>query len=229
MTDWTRLNFIVEGQTEETFVNRMIKPHLANYCINVSVRCVTTGRKRGRVFRGGMPNYSKIKNDVIGWLNEDRDAYLTTFFDFYGLTNDFPGYKEALSKRTTDQKLSCLENSFSKDIDNIRLIPYIQMYEFEALLYSEVSTLDETMQIYSFKSRLNELNDIIDSFINPEEINDKPNTAPSKRLLNLYEGYEKINHGCDAAELIGLPLIREKCYLFNRWLNALEALSPGQD
>jgi hypothetical protein len=48
-------------------------------------------------------------------------------------------------------------------------------------------------------------------------------------LLNLYEGYEKINHGCDAAELIGLALMREKCYLFNRWLNALEALSPGQD
>ncbi|MEN8218786.1 MAG: DUF4276 family protein [Pseudomonadota bacterium] len=82
MTDWTRLNFIVEGQTEETFVNRIIKPHLASYCINVSVICVTTGRKRGRVFRGGMPNYSKIKNDVIGWLNEERDAYLTTFFDF---------------------------------------------------------------------------------------------------------------------------------------------------
>ncbi|MEN8219136.1 MAG: DUF4276 family protein [Pseudomonadota bacterium] len=229
MTDWTRLNFIVEGQTEETFVNRIIKPHLASYCINVSVICVTTGRKRGRVFRGGMPNYSKIKNDVIGWLNEDREAYLTTFFDFYGLTNDFPGYKEALSKITIAQKLNCLEKSFSEDIDNIRLIPYVQMYEFEALLYSEVSTLDETMQIYSFKSRLNELNDIINSFINPEEINDNPNTAPSKRLLNLYEGYEKINHGCDAAELIGLALMREKCYLFNRWLNALEALSPGQD
>jgi len=103
------------------------------------------------------------------------------------------------------------------------------MYEFEALLYSDVSTLDDTMQIYSFKSRLNELNEIINSFVNPEEINNNPNTAPSKRLLNLYEGYEKINHGCDAAELIGLPLMREKCYLFNRWLNALEALSPGQD
>jgi len=71
-------------------------------------------------------------------------------------------------------------------VDNIRLIPYIQMYEFEALLYSEVSTLDETMQIYSFKSKLNELNDIINSFLTPEEINNNPNTAPSKRLLNLY-------------------------------------------
>ncbi len=227
MNQWPRLNFIVEGQTEETFVNRMIRPHLATYAINVSVRCVTTGRKRGRVFRGGMPNYFKIKNDIQGWLSEDSEAYLTTFFDFYGLTNDFPGYQEALSKKTISEKLSCLQDSFSQDIDNIRLMPYVQLYEFEALLYSNPSILDETMQIYSFKSKLNQLNEISNAYASPEEINNNPNTAPSKRVLNLYEGYEKITHGCDAAELIGLPSMREKCKLFNQWLNTLEALSPN--
>lgn len=222
MTNWTRLNFIVEGQTEETFINRMITPHLADYCINVSVRCITTGRKRGRVYRGGMPNYSKIKKDISTWLDEDKKAYLTTFFDFYGLTNDFPGYEKAISQITIEQKLSCLEDSFSKDINNIRLIPYIQMYEFEALLYSEISILDETIQ--SDSSKLKELNKIINSFSTPEDINNSPNTAPSKRLLELYKGYEKINHGCDAAEIIGLPLMREKCSLFHKWLSTLENL-----
>ena len=177
MNGWTRLNFIVEGQTEETFVNRMIKPHLANYAINASVRCVTTGKKRGRVFRGGMPNYLKIKNDINGWLCEDNEAYLTTFFDFYGLTHDFPGYQEALSKITVAQKLSCLKESFSKNIDNMRLIPYIQLYEFEALLYSDPSILDETMQLYSFQSKLNQLNEVINAYASPEEINNNPNTA----------------------------------------------------
>jgi len=81
------------------------------------------------------------------------------------------------------------------------------------------------MQIYSFKSKRKELNDIINAYSSPEEINNNPNTAPSKRLLNLYEGYEKITHGCDAAEFIGLALIRKKCYLFNKWMNTLEALS----
>jgi hypothetical protein len=228
MSQWTRLNFIVEGQTEETFVNRMIMPHLVTYSIDVSVRCVTTGRKKNRVFRGGMPSYLKIKNDIKGWLSEDREAYLTTFFDFYGLTNDFPGYQEALSKQTIAQKLCCLEASFSKDIENIRLIPYIQLYEFEALLYSNTSILDETMQIYSFKSKLNQLNDIINSYPSPEHINNDPNTTPSKRLLNLYEGYEKITHGCDAAELIGLSSMRQKCNLFNQWLTTLETLSPSR-
>lgn len=225
MTDWTRLNFIVEGQTEETFVNRIITPHLASYSISVSVRCVTTGRKKGRVFRGGMPSYQKLRNDIIGWLSEDKQAYLTTFFDFYGLTNDFPGYKQALSKTTIEQKFTCLEESLSKDINNNRLIPYIQIHEFEALLYSDITTLDETMQIYCFKSKFKQLNEIIKEYSSPEEINNNPNTAPSKRLLNLYEGYEKITHGCDAAELISLAVIRKKCHLFNKWMNSLEALS----
>jgi hypothetical protein len=174
-----------------------------------------------------MPNYLKIKNDIKGWLSEDNEAYLTTFFDFYGLTNDFPGYQEALSKKTIAEKLSCLQDSFSQDIDNIRLIPYIQLYEFEALLYSNPSILDETMQIYSFKSKLNQLIDITNAYASPEEINNNPNTAPSKSLLNLYEGYEKITHGCDAAELISLSSMRQKCELFNQWLNTLEALSAS--
>ena len=225
MSDWTRLNFIVEGQTEETFVNRMITSHLATYSINVSVRCVTTGRKQGHVFRGGMPSYHKIKNDIVGWLSEDKESYLTTFFDFYGLTNDFPGYQDAISKVTIEQKLRCVQDSLAEDIDNIRLIPYIQMYEFETLLYSDILTLDETMQMYSFKSKSNQLNEIIKCYTSPEEINNNPKTAPSKRLLKLYEGYEKITHGCDAAELIGLSLIRQKCYWFHQWMNRLEALS----
>jgi len=135
--------------------------------------------------------------------------------------------KKPFQKKKIADKLSCLQKSFSQDIDNIRLMPYIQLYEFEALLYSNPSILDETMQIYSFQSKLNQLNEITNAYASPEEINNNPNTAPSKRLLNLYDGYEKITHGCDAAELISLSSMRQKCELFNQWLNTLEALSPN--
>jgi hypothetical protein len=74
MSDWTRLNFIVEGQTEETFVNRMITSHLATYSINVSVRCVTTGRKQGHVFRGGMPIAFQKKKHFQTCHPDDRRA-----------------------------------------------------------------------------------------------------------------------------------------------------------
>ena len=84
----TRLHFVVEGQTEEEFVNSVIRPHLASRAIWADVRCVETGRRRGRIFRGGMLNYAKAKGDVVRWMKEDRqpDAYFTTMFDLYTLS-----------------------------------------------------------------------------------------------------------------------------------------------
>ena len=56
-----RLHFIVEGQTEETFVNRVLGPHLANQSIWAKARCVLTSRKRGIKHRGGNRNVFESK------------------------------------------------------------------------------------------------------------------------------------------------------------------------
>lgn len=39
-----RLHITAEGQTEETFVNRTLKHHLAQFGVYADVRCVLTGR-----------------------------------------------------------------------------------------------------------------------------------------------------------------------------------------
>ncbi len=59
-----RLNIIVEGQTEETFVNKILRPQLSVFNVFVSARCVETGRKRGRMFRGGMISYLKAQKNI---------------------------------------------------------------------------------------------------------------------------------------------------------------------
>ena len=51
---YVRLNFIVKGQTEETFVNQTLKPHLSRFSIGVSARVVTTKNKRGAKYRDGL-------------------------------------------------------------------------------------------------------------------------------------------------------------------------------
>jgi len=48
-----RLNIIVEGQTEETFINKILRPHLGDFNVFVTARRVETGRNRGKIFRGG--------------------------------------------------------------------------------------------------------------------------------------------------------------------------------
>ncbi|WP_211193646.1 DUF4276 family protein [Pyxidicoccus fallax] len=53
-----RLNIIVEGQTEETFVRDLLAPHLGERQVFVAARCVATGRRKERIFRGGLVSYA---------------------------------------------------------------------------------------------------------------------------------------------------------------------------
>ena len=66
-----RLNFVVEGQTEEAFVNNLLVPYLGAYSVWASVRCVMTKRTSRAKNSGGIPNYARAKNDILNWLRED--------------------------------------------------------------------------------------------------------------------------------------------------------------
>lgn len=64
-------------------------------------------------------------------------------------------------------------------------------------------------------------------FTTPEEINDSPHTAPSKRIEKLYSAYDKPVHPLLAARDMGLEAICRECDLFNNWLKKLEGLANG--
>src|SRR5579885_3026387 len=102
MTDGvTRLNILVEGQTEEAFVRDVLGPHLNSRSVFVACRRIETSRRREKstgqtfIFRGGLESYAKVKTDVLQWLKEDAGAFLTTMFDIYALPSDFPQYNAA--------------------------------------------------------------------------------------------------------------------------------------
>lgn len=62
------------------------------------------------------------------------------------------------------------------------------------------------------------------AFATPEDINNNPNTAPSKRVLGLYPAYRKVLEGTLAAQAIGIDRMRQECPHFRVWLEQLEAL-----
>lgn len=236
MSDGIRINFIVEGPTEEIFVRDMLKEPLALKGIYVKARSVEFRRrpikgakyiKAGKQFkirRGGLLDYYKAKNDINRWISEDREAYITTMFDFYALPDNFPKYDDA--KRYTDpyKKVKLLEDAFKDEVRNSRFIPYIQLHEFEGILFSDIFAMDEVLRPFH-GSKLTELKAIRDAFASPEEIDDGEETAPSKRLLDLYKSYEKPVEGSRIAQRIGLDTIRTECKHFNEWLVGLEALA----
>ena len=222
-----RLHFIVEGQTEETFVKRVLHPHLATLSIWVKVRCVMTSRKRGVKYRGGIRRYAQAKSDIKAWIMEDQnpDARFTTMFDLYGLPTDFPGYEDAAQTSDPYKRVRTLEDALSEDISDSRFIPYIQLHEFEALLLSDPQKLDS--QFSDRSAEIQQLVEMVSEFDSPELVNDGDDTAPSKRITDEMPEYEKMkaSAGPIVAEKIGLPTLRLMCEHFGKWLGRLEALA----
>ena len=102
--------------------------------------------------------------------------------------------------------------------------PYVQMHEFEALLFSDISKF-QLHDDWNNKSKT-KLQRVCNRFATPEDINNGIQTAPSKRLDDIFPGYgkNKTLYGPLIAEDIGLAKIRQECPRFNNWIGQLEKL-----
>lgn len=216
-----RVLISVEGQTEETFIRDVLRDYFEPVGIYLIPTLVTTKIvKDGPNFKGGVTNYGKIKRDLLRLL-KDRDAVaVTTMYDLYELPKDFPGYA-TLPPHPYD-KVRHLEESFSRDIGDNRFKPYIQLHEFEAFLF--VAPEITATELELSYNQLSAITQIRNHFTTPEEINDNPNTAPSRRIMNIYGSYDKIFDGPFVTSSVGLDRLRAACPHFNQWINWLEGL-----
>lgn len=225
---YVRLNLIVEGQTEETFVHQTLKPHLSRFSVGVSARVVTTSKQRGVKYRGGLSSYAKARRDITLWTKQDKntDVRFTTMFDLYGLPTDFPAYAAAVQNNPF-QRVEALEDALAKDISDYRFIPYIQLHEFEALILAGPRELDS--QFDNRADGIARLEAMVSQFPSSEHINEGTDTAPSKRIIREIPEYEgsKVSAGPIVAAKIGLPTLRSKCSHFAQWLDKLERLAEG--
>lgn len=222
---WVRLYVTTEGQSERKFAEEVLRPHLANHYIDVRARVVLTNRKLGK--RGGIIDYDKIRGDLHRLMLEDQqaEARFTTMIDLYALPNQFPGWTNAKQLMHPHDRIRVLEESLKADFADHRFLPYIQLHEFEALLYCDLSQLQK--RISGSEAGLRKLAYEVKD-ISPEEINEGATTAPSKRIIRHVPIYEKskVRVGAAAAAAIGLPTLRSKCPHFNSWIKSLEALAP---
>jgi hypothetical protein len=178
-----RLHIFAEGQTEEEFVNSMLVEHLGNFNICTDVRCIETSRDRQRIYRGGSINYAKTKKDIQRWLKEDKnsDARFTTMIDLYALPDDFPKFDATRNIPDPWHRLEGLEQAFQEDIGDDRFIPYLQIFEFEALILSAPSEF--RCYFSEYDQEIEKLREMTAKYDTPEAINDGRETAPSKRII----------------------------------------------
>jgi hypothetical protein len=228
-----RLYLFAEGQTEQIFARRVLTPHLAAFkvCLQHPV-LVANARRKGVIHRGGGRRYLPMKNDIVRFLRQDSssDAFFTTMIDLYAIHRDFPGLNDAERFRISPpSRVEYLEKMFAQDLCDRRFIPYIQLHEFEAYLFS----LPEKFRLHyrAADRSIAALKAIADQHTTPELIDDGQHTAPSKRIIAEFPDYEdaKTVVGTQVAEAIGLEVIRRNCPHFNSWLSRLEALAVSVD
>ena len=229
----TRLLIHVEGATEETFVNLVLAPHLYR-CGYSQVGARLLGNARPRDRRGGARDWPAARRDIVNHLRGDSGCVVTTMVDFYGLPQSgggaWPG-RAAAATRPFPTKAKTLEDALRADIckqmcsrfDPRRFVPYVSMHEFEALLFSDCQAFARGIDRPDLAPRFAAIRS---AFGGPEEIDDSPATAPSKRIADIVDGYQKPLHGSFAAAEIGLDKMRAQCPNFGRWLRCLEAYPP---
>lgn len=224
----TRILVHVEGQTEEEFVNSVLAPHLySKGFTSVSARLI--GRSRVRKNRGGTCPWEAVHTEIARHLSQDTAAFGTTLVDYYALPaegpNGWPGRTGCEALRVAD-KAAHIQAALLQDFEvrhghelARRFIPFVVMYEFEGLLFSEPSLMAQGM---GQSEKAEQFKQIRDNFETPEHINDSPQTAPSKRILQLVPGYNKVLYGNIAALDVTLERIRQECPIFAAWLQRLE-------
>lgn len=222
------VNIVVEGPSERNFIKSIVAPNLGMLGIFVMPSVVG---KAGH--KGGNVKFERVFTDIENYLKQRDDTVVSTMVDYFRLDTNWPGMDEIRRRLNTgetiplDEKSQILQQATFEEVKSKlphiaqledRFIPYIQMHEFEALLFSDAEILADKMGIV-----LRSLQSVVDEYDSPEHINTDPTKAPSKRIEQLAGKYKKVCQSLPIAQEIGLSKMRQQCRLFNQWLNDFEA------
>jgi hypothetical protein len=216
-----RAHVLVEGQTEEAFVGRVVAPHLWNFGVVLSAKVVETRRVRsGANFKGGVNSWNQVARDVRLLLGDSGVVAVTTLLDYYALPNDVPGMADRPTG-AADQAVAHVQAAMDAAVSDARFRAHLQLHEFEALLFSDPGRCGAYLGNDHLRTVMEQA---VAHAGGPEFVNDDPATAPSKRILGAHPGYAKTADGPSLAEEIGLDAIRDVCPHFDGWISWLESL-----
>jgi hypothetical protein len=199
IAEMTRILISVEGKSEFKFIECVLIPHFSSLNIFIKPQNMSGNISLDRVG-------AKL-NSLIHHYD-----YVTTLYDFYGFKRR--GLFDNETKESLEEKI---KNKIKQDQQH-KIIPYIQMYEFEALLFS-----DSKKMANGLNTSQDWIDKILGKFSDLEKINNSQETAPSKRIAKNTQ-YIKTMHAPNILKNIGLVKIREKCQGFDNWLIQLEKL-----
>lgn len=220
-----RVIVICEGQTEQEFCNTILSPYFSNIGVFINAPLIKHSH-------GGIVPWQYLVKQIRLHLQSDKEAFVTTFIDFYGITekHGFPQWVESEQIVDHSARVDFLENAMRAEVNEKqrnRFLPYIQLHEFEGLLFSDSTVFTRVIPQGDLVGQ-DELQRTMAAYENPEMINSSKQTSPSHRLERIIRGYDKVVYGNYLAENIGLNRIRERCPRFDAWISAIQSLPENK-
>lgn len=220
MTGVRQACVLVEGQTEENVVARLLQPELSERGVWLTPVVLKTRRAAGQPHnRGGVSTWSRIERDIRALLRNSAVDTVTTLLDFYGLPSDTPGHSD-MPTGDAYARVAHVEEAMARCIGDARFLPFLVLHETEAWVLAAARELAELLESPKLGDELAAQVEVAGG---PELVNDGPDTAPSKRILKACPEYHKVVDGPDAIELLGLDALRAACPHLDAWLKRLES------
>jgi hypothetical protein len=219
-----RLFIYCEGQTEELFVERLLRNHLALHGVKVErpKLCATTLDPKGQ--RGGFINWDAIEFDLNQIFTADCDPNLcfTTLLDVYRMPPRLLAMAGFNAPVTTPADVEVVERTVESVFKEPRFKAYLQRHELETLLLADVDALERVF--HRDKAGLQAMRTELAGFANAEDINHGQSTHPAARLVAAVAGYEdlKAANAYFVLAEAGLVSVRAKCPRFDAWLKHWE-------
>lgn len=221
---------VCEGQTEREFCREVVASYLASNEIALAGTLVGKPHQK----RGGIRPWPVYRAELLRLAKERADRHLAVLVDYYAMPDSWPGRADSCSKPVSERGIyveNLLELELQKELPG-RFHPCVQLHEFESLLF-----VDPAATALSIAAGGGGINDrYIAQRMNAikaecggsvEQINDVPEKAPSKRLIKIMPGYDKVAWGVTAAADISIPVLSAGCPWLSRWLSRIGGLAKG--
>jgi Domain of unknown function (DUF4276) len=213
-----RIAILVEGQTEEQFVSRVMQPYLDARSARVWLTPIVVETSRtaaGLKSRGGgtWKNYQRYLSDLMG---QSHWSEIGLLIDYYAYPRDAPG---ADVKGSPPERHHQILKALSANYSDQRFVPGVAFHEFETWV---IAAAMKRRDLLGEPEPAQALQSLVDEFGgNVELINDGPRTAPSKRVLEAWPRYSKIRDGVELIAEAGLDSVADRCPTPADWLDRL--------
>lgn len=215
------LYIIVEGETEEEFVKRLLVPYLYGHGLTCHIQAILVHVSGGG---HGHSNTEHFLNTIEPVLYLRGEPVVTSLLDFFRFPRKQASFAACTALPTAAAQADCLQQALFTAMQGIRsyrhFLPYVQLHEFEALLFADAA--GHSLHPPRIAA---DVAAVIAAHPAPEDINSRPEWAPSKRLEAIYRAhnhtYRKGADAVDIAELIGMDQLRARCPRFGAWVEAL--------